>query len=181
MRLTRAAGTWAATIPHKVDADWSRPAARLAVCLCAGHREGCVRQRRPSRQRMRTGPPSAGPRAHIKTTNSPPLPVTFITPEKTEHRSIVSFSRNRQNMLQLDLCVAGTTVTHNMQLRVKNYLWCANEAPSRQGEVLFWTRPVHAGDTAMRFRFACALHLKQFMHQVLTEPYEDGLNRIVNQ
>jgi len=70
MRLTRAAGTWAATIPHKVDADWSRPAARLAVCLCAGHREGCVRQRRPSRQRMRTGPPSAGPRAHIKTTNS---------------------------------------------------------------------------------------------------------------
>ena len=70
MRLTRAAGTWAATIPHKVDADWSRPAARLAVCLCAGHQEGCVRQRRPSRQRMRTGPPSAGPRAHIKTTNS---------------------------------------------------------------------------------------------------------------
>ncbi len=109
------------------------------------------------------------------------LPVTFVTPEKTEHRSIVSFSRNRQNMLQLDLCVAGTTVTHNMQLRVKNYLWCANEAPSRQAEVLFWTRPVHAGDTAMRFRFACALHLKQFMHQVLMEPYEDGLNRIVNQ
>ena len=64
MRLTRAAGTWAATIPRKVDADWSRPAARLAVCLCAGHQEGCVRQRRPSRQRMRTGPP---PRALVLT------------------------------------------------------------------------------------------------------------------
>jgi len=32
--------TWAATIPRKVDAAWSRPAARLTVCLCAGHREG---------------------------------------------------------------------------------------------------------------------------------------------
>ena len=95
------------------------------------------------------------------------IPVAFVTQENTEHPAIVSFSRDAQENLMVDLCVAGTVDTYHEQITIKDWLWTATKKTHiHRAEVCFWRKPVQQYSQALRFRFQLEAHLIQFMQHI---------------
>jgi hypothetical protein len=101
--------------------------------------------------------------------SSDPVPVTFVTPEKTEHRAAVHCGRTWDDQSWVHMYVQGAAHAHCVRLRVESFLWSHSTqtpATTERREVWFWKHPIAVGDTAYALRFADARELRVFVHSL---------------